>query len=90
MPSSRLVISTPAALEDLVASLQSSPALGLDTEFLRERTYRAELCLLQVTSPQGPVCVDEDVPQRFAPVVTLKDQLDNVSERNTKINLVLL
>ena len=50
MPSSRLVISTPAALEDLVASLQSSPALGLDTEFLRERTYRAELCLLQVTS----------------------------------------
>jgi ribonuclease D len=58
MPSSRLVISTPAALEDLVASLQSSPALGLDTEFLRERTYRAELCLLQVTSPQGPVCVD--------------------------------
>lgn len=58
MTSSSPLIDTPAALEDLVARLTGDTAIGMDTEFLRERTYRAELCLLQVTSPAGPVCID--------------------------------
>jgi hypothetical protein len=33
-------------------------AIGLDTEFMRERTYRAELCLLQLTTRNGPICID--------------------------------
>jgi len=57
MPSSAALVATHAALEDLVGRLGGT-ALGLDTEFLRERTYRAELCLLQLTSADGPVCVD--------------------------------
>ena len=58
MSSSSPLIASHAALEDLRGRLDGVPAIGLDTEFLRERTYRAELCLLQLTTPQGPVCVD--------------------------------
>src|SRR4029077_4916928 len=31
---------------------------GLDTEFLRERTYRAQLCLVQLSGAQEGACVD--------------------------------
>lgn len=51
-------IATRSALEDLAGELQGESAIGVDTEFLRERTYRAELCLLQLTSRRGPVCID--------------------------------
>jgi len=57
-PLSSPLIATRPALEDLLSRLAGEPAVGLDTEFLRERTYRAELCLLQLTSPQGPICID--------------------------------
>ena len=58
MSSSRALIASRAALEDLVGDLQGESAIGIDTEFLRERTYRAELCLLQLTTRHGPVCLD--------------------------------
>jgi ribonuclease D len=34
------------------------PRIGLDTEFLRERTYRAQLCLLQLSGSAEAACVD--------------------------------
>src|SRR6185437_15628715 len=38
------IVTTPAELAQLAAKLASLECLALDTEFLRERTYRAELC----------------------------------------------
>ena len=38
-----------ATLDDLAARAKSSRRIGLDTEFMRERTYRAQLCLVQVS-----------------------------------------
>ena len=58
MSSSTSLISSRIALEDLLGALQGESSIGIDTEFLRERTYRAELCLVQMTTPQGPVCID--------------------------------
>jgi ribonuclease D len=52
------IVTTPAALTELAQHLESFENVGLDTEFLRERTYRAELCLLQLSSPGDAVCVD--------------------------------
>ncbi len=52
------IVTTIPALEDLAANLESSTQIGLDTEFLRERTYRAELCLLQLSSRSDAICVD--------------------------------
>ncbi|MGH8297614.1 MAG: ribonuclease D, partial [Steroidobacteraceae bacterium] len=40
------------------ARLAACESIGLDTEFLRERTYRAQLCLLQVSADDDAVCVD--------------------------------
>src|SRR5580693_6036041 len=45
-------------LEGLAQRLLHAPAIALDTEFLRERTYRAELCLLQIADAHGALCVD--------------------------------
>ena len=52
------VVTTPAALAELSAYLETLEAVGLDTEFLRERTYRAELCLVQVSAARDASCVD--------------------------------
>jgi ribonuclease D len=49
---------TPAAVADLAARLAGEPAIGLDTEFLRERTYYAQLCLLQIAWASGAACID--------------------------------
>ena len=52
------VVTTSEALAELGAQLETFAAIGLDTEFLRERTYRAELCLVQVSAPSDASCVD--------------------------------
>jgi ribonuclease D len=52
------VVTTSAALAELGAHLESLAAIGLDTEFLRERTYRAELCLVQVSAASDASCID--------------------------------
>lgn len=52
------IISTPPELSALAARLATQPRVGLDTEFLRERTYRAQLCLVQLSAPDDAVCVD--------------------------------
>ena len=51
-------IRTPKALEDLVAELRELGTFALDTEFIRERTYRPRLCLLQVATREKQVLVD--------------------------------
>ncbi len=45
-------------MNELATRLESADVIGLDTEFLRERTYRAELCLVQVSDVHGGLCVD--------------------------------
>jgi ribonuclease D len=53
-----MMITDLAGLDGLAQRLALAPAIALDTEFLRERTYRAELCLLQLADADGPLCVD--------------------------------
>jgi len=52
------IVTSRPELEQLAGRLAGAEAIALDTEFLRERTYRAELCLLQIADPSGPLCVD--------------------------------
>jgi ribonuclease D len=58
MPALQTIITNQADLGRLRARLDGARAIALDTEFLRERTYRAELCLLQIADERGPVCID--------------------------------
>ena len=46
------------ALADLVRVLLDEPAYGLDTEFLAERTYWPQLCLVQISWAHGVALVD--------------------------------
>lgn len=52
------IITTTPKLSELTARLDAQPRVGLDTEFLRERTYRAQLCLVQVSAVDLAACVD--------------------------------
>ncbi|MEY4762505.1 MAG: hypothetical protein RLZZ200_2361 [Pseudomonadota bacterium] len=45
-------------LQELAAELAAAPYIGLDTEFLREKTYRPLLCLLQLATRERFECVD--------------------------------
>ena len=52
------VITTQEDLTALAARLAAADAFAVDTEFLRERTYRAELCLIQVATSGTAACID--------------------------------
>jgi ribonuclease D len=69
--SSTPVISTADSLAEVASRIGRVDALGLDTEFLRERTYRAELCLLQLTTPTGPCCIDPLALPDLGPLVAV-------------------
>ena len=45
-------------LPALARELEAQPWLGIDTEFLRERTFFPKLCLLQISAGTGIWCVD--------------------------------
>jgi ribonuclease D len=47
-----------AELDSLARALESQEAIGLDTEFLRERTFFPKLCLLQLSAAGQIWCVD--------------------------------
>ncbi|MEM8982623.1 MAG: hypothetical protein AAGC71_06330 [Pseudomonadota bacterium] len=60
-------VDTTAALADVCANLAGSDRLSVDTEFVRERTFFAKLCLLQVATPDGiwlidPLAIDDLEP----------------------------
>src|SRR5262245_43742399 len=52
------LITTSAALAELAAHVTATDVIALDTEFLRERTYRAVLALVQIATSQSAVCID--------------------------------
>lgn len=53
-----MYVTDTATLRDLVAQLRSAPAVAIDTEFMRERTYYAKLCLIQLGTDDIHAIVD--------------------------------
>ncbi|MCG6887717.1 MAG: ribonuclease D [Proteobacteria bacterium] len=53
-----LYIDTATALQDLCGKLQNADVIALDTEFVRDKTYYARLCLLQVATDELVACID--------------------------------
>ena len=45
-------------VDRLADRLESFPRIGVDTEFMRERTYFSQLCLLQISTPDHIYCID--------------------------------
>jgi ribonuclease D len=64
-------IDTPAALSDLCARLRGRDWLAVDTEFIRERTYYPQLCLVQVSDGETHACIDPIKLKDLGPLLEL-------------------
>lgn len=51
-------VDTPEALDTLCRTLRGAKWLALDTEFIREKTYYPQLCLIQIAGDAEIACVD--------------------------------
>ncbi len=56
------LITDTSALADFCESLKSAAFITVDTEFMRETTYWAKLCLVQVGGPNDARCIDPLAP----------------------------
>ena len=55
-------IADSATLADFCRRVATSPYVTVDTEFMRERTYWAQLCLVQVANPDEAAAIDALAP----------------------------
>jgi ribonuclease D len=51
-------VDDPNQLQNLCEELSTETVFALDTEFLREKTYYAQLCLIQIATPNVIACID--------------------------------
>ncbi len=58
MPDSPVPITSTEKLNDACAYLSGQPFVTVDTEFLRQTTYRPKLCLIQLAAPGFEAVVD--------------------------------
>ncbi|GAN99096.1 MULTISPECIES: ribonuclease D [Komagataeibacter] len=57
-----VLVTTTAELEAVTARLRHEPFVTIDTEFVRERTYWPELCLVQLAGEKDVVVIDTTAP----------------------------
>jgi len=66
-----ILLETVTQLEQAGETWEKSTILGIDTEFVRERTYRADLGLVQISDGQTAWLLDPLAVQSFEPLVRL-------------------
>lgn len=64
-------VTTQAQLEELAQELEGSKMLAIDTEFMREKTYYAKLCLLQLNNGTVSALVDPLAVPDLSPLVPI-------------------
>ena len=64
-------VTTQAQLEELARELEGSKLLAIDTEFMREKTYYAKLCLLQLNNGKVSALVDPLAVHDLSPLVPI-------------------
>ncbi len=52
------IVTRPEEVACVCAHLEASPRFGLDTEFVGEDSYRPELCLIQIATPERLILLD--------------------------------
>jgi ribonuclease D len=53
-----ILVTGDGSIDDAISSARACGSIGLDTEFMRERTYRARLCLVQIGTREGVWLID--------------------------------
>lgn len=51
-------VDDPAALVEFCIKIHEAPWIALDTEFVREKTFYPQLCLIQIATDQAVACID--------------------------------
>ncbi|MCW8906317.1 MAG: ribonuclease D [Sedimenticola sp.] len=64
-------VKTEAGLSDLCDTLRGSAWLALDTEFVREKTYYPQFCLLQISNGEVAATVDPLQIERLDPLLEI-------------------
>lgn len=64
-------IDTAEALTAFCDAIRGSEWIALDTEFIREKTYYPQLCLIQIGVPDRAACIDPLAIQSLEPVYDL-------------------
>ncbi|GAB4357765.1 MAG: ribonuclease D [Gammaproteobacteria bacterium] len=64
-------INTPEQLQAFCHRLQDAGWLAVDTEFVREKSYYAELCLIQVATGEQVACIDPLAIDDLSPLMAL-------------------
>lgn len=52
------LVADPGSLDSVISRLGDAPLVAIDTEFIRERTYYPELCVLQVATGEFVAAID--------------------------------
>lgn len=73
-----MYISTYEDLSALCARARGFSAVAIDTEFLRERTYHAKLCLVQVATPDECAVIDPLAIDDLSPMADLMADVDTL------------
>lgn len=66
-----MYITTTDELRAVVDKLSASPVVGVDTEFMREKTYFARLCLIQIADAETSAIIDPLVIDDMGPFCEL-------------------
>jgi len=66
-----VLIDTNAGLAEALAALKGEAVVALDTEFMREKTYYAKLCLLQIASSHRILLIDMLAIRELRPLAEL-------------------
>ncbi len=66
-----LYVDNSEKLQELCEIIKDSSLLILDTEFIREKTYRAKLCLLQIATDDVVACVDPIALKDITPLMDI-------------------
>lgn len=70
---SNTLIATPEELHAYCQKIANSTWLAIDTEFLREKTYYARLCLIQVYNGEHLACIDTLAIDDLEPLLQILD-----------------
>ncbi len=65
------LIDTEAALRRFLDAIRDSPWIAVDTEFMREKTYFPQLCLIQMATTDHIACIDPLAFEDLGPLKTL-------------------
>jgi ribonuclease D len=66
-----ILLESPAQLEEAEKTWMNCNILGIDTEFVRERTYRAELGLVQISDGETAWLLDPLAVKSYGPLVRM-------------------